>query len=142
MWPWLVQVGCLRAGWYSNDLLDNLGRPSATELLTAYQQPAVGQWVPMSPSATPDNRTALKVDSFSVNEWMLWTKPDCTWAWRLGRTDTNGTRLITRIHTTYDWHHPTSALLGVLLMEPGDFTMLRRMVRGIKRRAEGAPPAS
>ena len=29
VWPWIVQVGCLRAGWYSNDLLDNLGRPSA-----------------------------------------------------------------------------------------------------------------
>ena len=29
VWPWLVQVGALRAGWYSNDLLDNLGRPSA-----------------------------------------------------------------------------------------------------------------
>src|ERR1700726_3537704 len=28
VWPWLVQVGCLRGGWYSNDLLDNLGRPS------------------------------------------------------------------------------------------------------------------
>ncbi|MDT4944161.1 MAG: hypothetical protein QOH14_894, partial [Pseudonocardiales bacterium] len=30
VWPWLVQVGCQRAGFYSNDLLDNLGRPSAT----------------------------------------------------------------------------------------------------------------
>jgi hypothetical protein len=30
VWPWLVQVGCLRGGWYSNDLLDNLAHPSAT----------------------------------------------------------------------------------------------------------------
>jgi hypothetical protein len=28
VWPWLVQVGCLRAGFYSNDLLDNLAHPS------------------------------------------------------------------------------------------------------------------
>ena len=26
VWPWLVQVGCLRAGWYSNDLIDNVTR--------------------------------------------------------------------------------------------------------------------
>jgi hypothetical protein len=29
VWPWLVQAGGGRAGWYSNDLLDNLGHPSA-----------------------------------------------------------------------------------------------------------------
>jgi hypothetical protein len=32
VWPWLVQVGCRRAGFYSNDLLDNLGQPSAREI--------------------------------------------------------------------------------------------------------------
>ena len=29
VWPWLVQVGCLRAGWYADDLLDDLAHPSA-----------------------------------------------------------------------------------------------------------------
>ena len=33
VWPWLVQVGCGRAGWYSNDLLDSLARPSTSEIL-------------------------------------------------------------------------------------------------------------
>jgi hypothetical protein len=28
VWPWLVQVGCGRAGWYASDLLDNFARPS------------------------------------------------------------------------------------------------------------------
>ena len=37
VWPWLVQVGCGRGGWYSNDLLDNLGRPSAREILSELQ---------------------------------------------------------------------------------------------------------
>ena len=46
-----------------------------------------------------------------------------------------GTRLVTRIHACYDWQHPLMALLGVLLMEFGDFAMLRRMLRGIKARA-------
>lgn len=55
---------------------------------------------------------------------------------QLTPTDNGGTRLVTRIHAVDDWHHPMSALLGVLLMEFGDFAMLRRMLRGIKARAE------
>jgi hypothetical protein len=74
VWPWLVQVGCNRAGFYSNDLLDNLGRPSATTILPAFERLTVGQWVPMSPAAIPTDRTALRVDSFVVDEWLLWVK--------------------------------------------------------------------
>jgi hypothetical protein len=37
VWPWLVQVGSNRAGFYSDDLLDNLGRPSADSLLPEHQ---------------------------------------------------------------------------------------------------------
>jgi hypothetical protein len=136
VWPWLVQVGCLRAGFYSNDLLDNLGRPSSTAILPELQHLQVGQWVPMSPAAAPTERTAFKVHSFQAGEWLLWAKPDSTWAWRLTPADSNGTRMVTRIHAVYDWRHPLTALLGVVLMEFGDFAMLRRMLRGIKARAE------
>ena len=136
VWPWLVQVGCLRAGFYSDDLLDNLGHPSAATILPELQHLQVGQWVPMSPAATPTERTALRVHSFEVGEWLLWTKPDSTWAWRLTPAGRGGTRLVTRIHAVYDWRHPLMALLGVLLMEFGDFAMQRRMLHGIKTRAE------
>jgi hypothetical protein len=136
IWPWLVQVGCQRAGFYSNDLLDNLGRPSATTIVPGLQHLEVGQWVPMSPAATPTDRTAFKVHSFELNEWLLWSKPDSTWAWQLTAADRGGTRMVTRIHAVYDWRNPPMALLGVLLMEFGDFAMLRRMLRGIKTRAE------
>lgn len=84
VWPWLVQVGCGRAGFYSNDLLDNLGRPSATTIVTM----------------------------------------------------SGGTRLVTRIHAVYDWRNPLTAILGVVLMEFGDFAMMRRMLRGIRTRSE------
>jgi hypothetical protein len=139
VWPWLVQVGCLRAGWYSNDLLDNLAHPSATTLIPDLQRLELGQWVPMSP--TPSERTALKVHSFEVNDWLLWAKHDSTWLWKLTPADNNQTRLVTRIHASYDWSHPFTAVLGVVLMEFGDFAMLRRMLRGIKVRAESARPA-
>ena len=138
VWPWLVQIGCLRAGWYSNDLLDNLGRPSARTIVPSLQDLEIGDWVPMSPSAVPSERTAFKVQAFRVNSWLLWTKPDSTWAWQLSGTDNDGTRLVTRVHAVYDWRRPLMAVFGVLLMEFGDFAMIRRMLRGIKTRAESA----
>jgi len=142
VWPWLVQVGSRRAGWYSNDLLDNLGRPSAVTIVPALQSLAVGQWVPMSPFGPPSETTAFRVDSFQVAEWLLWTKPDSTWAWKLTPLDRGRTRLVSRVHVVYDWGHPLSALLGVLLMEFGDFAMMRRMLLGIKARAEATNAAA
>ena len=134
VWPWLVQVGCLRAGFYSNDLLDNLAHPSADHIVPELQGLEVGQWVPMSP--IPTERTALRVHSYEINRWLLWTKSDSTWVWQLTPTADGGTRLVTRIRAHYDWQRPASAVLGMLLMEFGDFAMLRRMLRGIKTRAE------
>ena len=136
VWPWLVQVGCGRAGFYSNDLLDNLARPSATTIVADLQNLEIGQWIPMSPTSTPTDTTALRVDSFDVGSWLLWTKPDSTWSWRLTPTTSGGTRLNARIHAVYDWSHPAMATLGVVLMEFGDFAMMRRMLCGIKARAE------
>jgi hypothetical protein len=138
VWPWLVQVGCLRAGFYSNDLLDNLARPSATTIIPALQHLEAGQLVPMSPSHTAPERTAFTVHSFETNKWLLWGKPDSTWAWALTPTSTGGTRLVTRIRALYDWQHPLAGLVALVLMEFGDFAMLRRMLRGIKARAESS----
>jgi hypothetical protein len=92
--------------------------------------------LPMSPSATPTDKTAFTLRAFDVERWLLWVKPNSTWAWQLTPTHDNGTRLVTRIHAVYDWHQPLQAALGVVLMEFGDFAMLRRMLRGIKARAE------
>jgi len=45
VWPWLVQLGGDRAGWYSWDRLDNAGRPSAREIHPEWQGLAVGDTV-------------------------------------------------------------------------------------------------
>jgi hypothetical protein len=134
VWPWLVQVGCLRGGFYSNDLLDNLGRPSPRTIVPELQNLEVGQWVPMSPT-TPTVETAFRVEGFEVDRWLLWRKPDSTWVWQLTET-AQGTRLVTRVHAVYDWRKPAPAALGVVLMEFGDFAMMRRMLFGLKDRAE------
>jgi hypothetical protein len=137
VWPWLVQVGCLRAGFYSNDLLDNLGHPSARQILPELQQLTVGQWVPMSPMP-PTDVTAFKVHTFEPGRWLVWAKPDSSWAWVLHELPGGRTRLETRVRALYDWSKPITALFGVLLMEFGDFAMMRRMLLGIKDRAEQA----
>lgn len=134
VWPWLVQVGCLRAGWYSNDLLDNLAHPSAMTIVPNLQHLEVGQWVPMAP--TPSERTSFKVHSFEAYQWLLWSKSDSTWVWNLSSVDGKQTRLVTRIYARRDWRRPLAAIGAVVLMEFGDFAMCRRMMRGIKSRAE------
>lgn len=138
VWPWLVQVGCLRAGFYSNDLLDNLANPSARELVPDLQHLQVGQWVPMTPR--PTEETAFKVEDFLANRWLLWTKPDSTWVWTLTGLPTGDTRLVTRVRAHHDWTRPRIGLLSLALMELGDFAMMRRMLLGIKARAEHSTP--
>jgi len=53
VWPWLVQMGWDRAGWYSWDRLDNGGRPSAQELHPEWQHLSLGErllaWSPGGP---------------------------------------------------------------------------------------------
>ncbi len=136
VWPWLVQVGCLQAGFYADDLLDNLGHPSARTILPQFQQIRIGQWVPMSP--TPTDTTAFKVAGFEPNRWLLWHQPLSTWSWQLGGRPDGRTRLVTRLRGQLDWRHPAISLLSVALNEFGDFPMMRRMLLGIRHRAEAA----
>jgi len=136
IWPWLVQTGAGRAGWYSDDLLDNLARPSLREIRPELQELRLGQWVSMSP--TPSEATAFKVDGFVEHEWLLWAKSDSTWSWVLTDIGNGRTRLVTRVHARYDWSRPLWALIGVVLLELGDFAMMRRMLLGIKERAEAS----
>lgn len=136
VWPWLVQVGCGRAGFYSNDLLDNRGQPSSTCIVEEFQRLEPGQLVKMTSSGTAETGTAFVVHSYAVREWLLWGKPDSTWSWTLTPLTSGGTRLVARIRARYDWAHPGAGLTAMVLMEFGDFAMLRRMLRGIKTRAE------
>src|SRR5467141_2796588 len=133
VWPWLVQVGCLRGGWYADDLLDKFARPSVRQIVPELQDLRVGQWLAMVPR--PSERTAFVVDSFARLSWLLWRSPNRTFAWRLIPLGDGRTRLITRLHTVYEWRRPL-ALGTVLLMELADYPMMRRMLRGIRERVE------
>jgi hypothetical protein len=137
VWPWLVQVGFGKAGFYSNDLLDNVGHPSADHVIEEFQHPEVGDWVPMFNKV--NNVTAFRVASIDVARRLLWAKPDSTWAWKLTEVD-GGTRLVTRLRILYEWRtRPFGALASLFLNEHGDFAMMRKMLLTLKQRAE-APP--
>jgi uncharacterized protein YndB with AHSA1/START domain len=133
VWPWLVQWGWDRAGFYSYDLLDNLGRPSAEEILPQFQQLAVGDWVPMSGKTTP--YTAFRVTRLEPSTMMLWEKGGGTWLWLLEPAGTGHTRLITRMRGRYRWTRP-AIVTELILMEIGDPFMMRKCLLGIKQRAE------
>jgi hypothetical protein len=134
VWPWLAQAGFGKAGFYSNDLLDNAAHPSAERVLPEFQRVRVGNWVPMF--SRVDNSTAFKVQGFQPGRFLLWAKPGSTWAWTLTPLPGGRTRLVTRIRQRYDWQAPGAAVLTLVLMELADFPMMRRMLKGIKERAE------
>jgi hypothetical protein len=137
--PWLIQVGCRRAGWYAGDLLDNFARPSLRRIVPELQDLRIGQWLAMMPK--PSERTALRVDSFAEPSWLLWRTPNRSWSWRLIPLAGERTRLISRLHTAYEWRRPL-APITVVLMECADYPMMRRMLRGIRARAEARRPRS
>ena len=71
-----------------------------------------------------------------MNRWLLWRKPDSSWVWVLTGLPNGHTRLVTRVFARFEWAKPLSAGLGLALLELGDFAMMRRMLLGIKERAE------
>jgi hypothetical protein len=102
-------------------------------VLPEFQNVAVGDLAaPMA--SPPDERTAFTVVEVDAPHTLVWAKPDSTWAWRLDSVGANGTRLVTRLKAQYV---PGPLLPAtVLLMEIGDFPMMRRMLLGIRARAE------
>jgi len=81
IFPWLVQIGFKRAGWYSYDWLDNAGIHSAEHILPEFQHLAVGDMIPMTTGGT----MAFWVKDFEVNRFILWwdNKGGMTWFWGL-----------------------------------------------------------
>jgi hypothetical protein len=133
VWPWLVQVGLTRAGWYSYDLLDNLGHPSASRIVPELQHLAVGDIVPMS----PNGKQGMRVHSMDEPQSMVWGEPDrTTWAWQLDEAPGGGTRLITRVRSHYVWWSPSIAFSA--LLEFGDIWMMRKMLFNLRERVTTA----
>jgi hypothetical protein len=134
----LVQVGAGRAGFYSYDLLDTRGRPSAEEVLPDWQEVHVGD-VAAPMTLDPGPTTSFVVDAFRFPEYLVWAKQDSSWAWQLTPLPGGRTRLVTRVQQRYP--RRLASVIGVILLEFGDFPMMRQMLRGIRRRAESVQPS-
>ena len=136
IWPWLVQIGYQRGGLYSYDWLDRLfgylDRPSASRILPEFQHLAVGDKIPLGrgpswPVAVVDTNRALVLDMRKMG--------GLDWVWQFGLypVDETRTRLVSRsrVRTQAVW-----ARLLTHAIEPAGFVMTRRMLLGLKERAE------
>jgi hypothetical protein len=134
VWPWIVQIGFGRAGWYSYDLLDNIGQHSAERVVPELQHIEVGDLIPLGPG----ENSGMRVKEFVPARSMLWwdeMNQLTTWAWALDAMPDGRTRLVTRVRSRASRVHPTSTI-WLILVELADFPMMRKCLLGIKRRAE------
>ena len=136
LWPWLVQIGYQRGGLYSYDWLDRLfgylDRPSATRSLPEFQQLAVGERIPLGrgpswPVAVVEPNRALVLDMRNMGG------VDWVWQFAVVPVDEARTRLVSRsrVRARSLW-----ARLLTHAIEPAGFLMTRRMLIGLKERAE------
>ena len=133
VFPWLRQMGFGRAGWYSYDVIDNLGRRSARTINPEWQSLSPGDVVPGGPASF----TAVVVDPPRALVIVLGDgsprrrKITFTLAYEL-HDDPRGTRLVSRVRARVDV--PGGHVIERFLLGPGDGVMLRRQLLNIARR--------
>jgi hypothetical protein len=138
VWQWLVQVGQDRAGFYTYTWLENLigaDIHNANEIHPEWQHLAVGDTWRLVP---PDYLWGLGKDAVTP---VLISEPGYAlvlemWgAWIIEPIDEHTSRLIVRGESG------SPNLMAKMVLDPIVFTMQRRMLLGIKARAEGHPEA-
>ena len=149
VWPWLIQLGQDRAGFYSYEWIENamgLEIHNADSIIPEWQQLEVGDQIMLAEDfgvpvvALEPGRalvlhgdTRLDVDSappVRPGDFMA-----VVWGFYLYDTGDGRTRLVTRWKS--DWNPTLLNFLAYhVFLEPGAFLMLRRMLLGIKQRAE------
>lgn len=132
VWPWLVQMGCRRAGWYSFDGLDNGGVPSADRVVAELQQVRVGDIFPMTPTADD----GFVVRAVEPERALVLGDPAglATWAFVLEPVGETSSRLVTRVRASYE-RLAVGLMIG-LIWRPIHFGMQQRQLLNVKRRVE------
>jgi hypothetical protein len=132
IWRWIIQIGSKRAGWYSIDWMDNAGIKSSEKILPAFQTIEIGQFIPF----TPDQKNGMWVDDFREHEYILWVDKagKATWLWYVYPVNETSSRLVTRLRTKYNWKGIW--IIYYILYDMGDIIMMRKCMKGLKRRAE------
>lgn len=142
VWPWIVQLGYHRAGWYAHDLFDNDDIPSAETILPEFQHLEIGQVIGEEGFAVRElepGRHLVLAFHYPKTQWVVkqgvWPKfGDCSMCLQLRPVqDGARTRLVYRVRISAP---PLGRVLMLALFEPADFVQSRKMLTGIKRRAE------
>ena len=154
VWPWMVQLGADRGGFYSYDLLENLfglGIHSADRVVPEWQHRAVGDLVHGDARGTagwyvmevrPGEALVLKMANVEAgrpirrDEGLKW---EFLWTFVVRGAPEGPSRLIVRERTAFD-SRLTQALLAPLGLV--SFVMTQKMLRGMKARAEATALAS
>lgn len=150
IWPWLVQIGQGRGGFYSYDFIENamgLNIHSANQILPEFQNLKAGDTIPLAPdgsgipvvSVEPNRALVLGGTMDENSEGAFKTSPgeffSASWAFVLEPVAADVTRLIERFQLDYS-PSPAATLFYRVFLEPGSFIMERKMLLGIKARAE------
>ena len=155
VWRWLVQLGQDRGGFYSYDRLENLAGAdihNLEQIVPEMQHLKVGDFVPMAPvewGVPTGGFTVVRIEPEQAIVWRQGWPEDVeslspseaqgrgTWAFVLEEVDEGTTRLLLRERSG---HKPRmrEVVLHYLFMERQHFIMERRMLKGIKERAERA----
>lgn len=167
IWPWLMQMGYRRAGWYSYDALDNEG-PSTDRIMPEFQQLDVGDIMPTHPGGgfkvevvEPERALVLYMDTeiarsqaeqaatetteptagIKVSGAMLgasYPEIAASWAFFLQPEGDGRTRLIERFRAQTPGGSPVHIVLGEI-MGTGIVLMTRKQMLSIKERVERGP---
>lgn len=153
IWPWLVQMGCGRGGWYAQDWLDNGGQPSAERILPEFQALAPGQIL----AATPESPEGFEVLGLEPRRCLMLGScfdlaakrqvpfadplPDTYWrvSWVFGleALGANETRLWARVRVDYA---PARIGLRLLWLRPLHALMQQSQLQHLRQRIEAAAP--
>lgn len=136
IWPWLVQMGSGRGGVYTYDWIENLlglNMHSVDEIVPQFQDRKVGD-VEQLGSKGP----RLRVEILDPERAMVLHSEDGNWVWAfcLCPTDHDRTTLVSRNRIAAPGANLLQRAIHALVMEPGSLIMERKMLLGIKRRAE------
>jgi hypothetical protein len=128
VFPWLLQIGYGRGGWYSYDWIDNDRKSSVEWIDPALQRLAVGERIEMLPGLGPVVREIEHhhhiVSGGETDSWCLLVEP----------TSDGRTRLISRWRQ--DWPRSAGTYVWIALADPGAFLMEQKMLRRIRQLAE------
>jgi hypothetical protein len=154
VWPWLVQMGYGRGGWYSWDHLDNWGSASADSLHPDWQQISVGDRLP----SMPDSKAWWEVAALEPERFLglrasvdlrghpfdpAAARPrfftDSLWAFLLTELPGGRTRLVVSGYWNMQprW---LQTVFSFVFLEPSHWIMQTRQFTNLKRRAERAGP--